>query len=195
MPSYDCRGIDHSGQSISLEREFADEVSARRAMLKGLIDFESGMTISFKEITSIEVVDYEQRKLDKHVLEQADLQRETEAQAKIQSMVESRVNGSLTIQSALLPFVGGEIGINLLSADKFEHATLIGVQFDHFTAQTKDLEISVPYNQILKIIRAPSGRVDLGVFKGSFPLVIHIFDLVVYKGAVGVGFSVPMPDF
>jgi hypothetical protein len=180
---------------MSLEREFADEASARSAMLKGLIDFESGMTIRFKEITAVEVVDYAQRKLDRHVLEQADMQRESEAQAKIQSMVESRVNGSLTIQGALLPFVGGGVGINLLSADKFDHATLTGVQFDHFTAQNKDLEISVPYNQILKIIRAPSGRVDLGAFKGSYPLVIHIFDLVVYKGAVGVGFSVPMSDF
>lgn len=194
MPLYDCRGKDQSGNSVFLEREFPDEASARIAMKTGILDIDSGILIRFKEVSSVAVVDYNQRQIDRRALEQIEIQREAETQKKIETMQGLRSSGHLSIRDTLAPFVECNFGINILNAEKFDGAILTGVQIDHFTAQINDLEISVPYSQIIKIIRSPNGRVNIGAFQGSYHLVVQIFDLVVYKGAVGFGVSTQMPD-
>ena len=66
------------------------------------------------------------------------------------------------------------------------------MQADHFAVKTGDLTLRVPYRHILRLSESSSGRLfKPSVFGGSYPLLIEVFHMVVYRGAVGIGFGVP----
>ena len=92
----------------------------------------------------------------------------------------------------LSEYVSSFIGINVLDPGNTEAAKLVEVQAEYFTLQLRELEIGIPYDQIIKVVRSLHGNVSMGMFKGEFPLVIRVFDFVIYKGAIGFGMSVPI---
>lgn len=120
---------------------------------------------------------------------QAALALQQEKQSEIERL---RANQSFTLKQMLTEHIGKVIGINALDPGTTEAAELVAVQADHFTVQIAGLAISIPYSQIIKIVAAPSGTVAIGTFKGDFPVLLKVFDFAIYKGAIGVGMSVPL---
>jgi hypothetical protein len=98
----------------------------------------------------------------------------------------------LSVKGLLCLNVGKPVAINAVDASKIEGAILVDTQLDHFTVKQEGLLVSIPYAQIVKIISSSNGNVRLGAFQGEYSLVIKVFDFVVYKGAVGLGVSVPV---
>ena len=103
-----------------------------------------------------------------------------------------RENRDLSLKHLLADYVGQLVGINALDPGKMQCAVFIDVQADHFTVELEGLRVAVPYHQIVKILTAPAGVVKLGFFQGQYSMVIRTFDFVVYKGAIGVGISMPV---
>ncbi len=66
MPIFVAQVIDSSGREITVEKSFFDEESARRKLLTGDVDVESGLTIKYQKLLSIQRVDdgYFNRKLE-----------------------------------------------------------------------------------------------------------------------------------
>jgi hypothetical protein len=77
---------------------------------------------------------------------------------------------------------------------KTEAAVLKGVHEDFFIVSHGSMEVNIPYKQIIKVFTSPSEQISTGFFGfgGNFPLVIRVFDFVIYKGAVGV--SIPIGE-
>ena len=103
-----------------------------------------------------------------------------------------RSSHALTLRDYLKEYIGESIGINAIDPSKTVAAKLVDVQQEFFTVQLNGLLHSIPYGQIVKLIRAPQGNVTLGVFKGEFSLVVRVFDFVVYKGGISFGMAIPI---
>lgn len=101
--------------------------------------------------------------------------------------------GKLDFRCLLAPYVGAAIGMNLKDPVKVSNVTLLNVQADHFTVEHEGILVRTPYTQILRLTETiPGSKVGLSAFSRSYDLVVEVFQMVVYKGAVGVGFSIPM---
>lgn len=107
----------------------------------------------------------------------------------IQSALENR---SFSFKQLLVKYIGSFIAINALDPGVTEGAKLVDVQQDYFSVESKGLIVCVPYTQVIKIITSTDGNVSIGTFKGKYPLVIRVFDFVIYKGAIGFGMSIPV---
>ena len=111
---------------------------------------------------------------------------------KLEKISAVRKSGKLTLSTLMSHFLGETVGINILDPGKVDSATLIEVQDDHFTIEAKALHFHVPFNQVIRVVTSPKGAVNTGLFSVDYPLVIKVFDFVIYKGAIGVGFSMPL---
>jgi len=109
--------------------------------------------------------------------------------AKIQ---EEKASQTFSMQKLLSLHVGEIIGINVIDPSMTSSALLLDTQSDHFCVGIKSMHHYIPYSQIIRIVAAPNGSVKSSAGSDDFPLVVTIFDLVIYKGAIGLGFSVPL---
>lgn len=116
-----------------------------------------------------------------------------EAASKQQQRDTAMEHGSACMRDLLRPYVGHRIGINITKAWEPEPAELIGIQEEFFSVRCDNLNHHVPYRQILRVVEAVSGPVTTGTFGNQhYSIVITVFDLVIPKGAVGVGISFPL---
>lgn len=95
-------------------------------------------------------------------------------------------SSQLDLRSHLMQFVGATIGINLKDPVKTHVAILSSAQADHFAVQTDALTVRIPYTQILRVSEVPAANPSDGN-----SIIIEVFHLVVYKGSVGFGLSLP----
>lgn len=122
----------------------------------------------------------------------------TELEERLQKEVminERRSTYSGNFQDLLLPYIGKSVGINVDRPDKLMQCELISANRDFFSVRTYDgRRISIPYKQVLKTIESETGdTLSTGILFGfSADLFIEIFHMVIYKGAIGMGFSFPM---
>jgi hypothetical protein len=90
-------------------------------------------------------------------------------------------------------YIGTDVGINYSEPKEFSSANLLNVTDDFISiyVSEKNVTITYPLQQIVNIVEADGG-VSTGVFfKKRYTVIIEVFHLVVYKGAVG--FSIPIP--
>lgn len=97
-------------------------------------------------------------------------------------------DGELTFRALLGTYLGVEIRINAIDPVKPDVATLSSVQADHFVIEHQGLATHIPYSQILRVSQVRT----LGSNAGTSSLSVEIFHLVVYKGSVSVGMSIPI---
>lgn len=123
----------------------------------------------------------------------AQQQKEHEQARVIKLAAELRKTGQLDLRSVLAPYAGSAIGMNVKDPVKVSEVTLVEVQADHFTVEHEGLLVRTPFAQVLRATEAVQGsKVKPSAFGRSYDLVVEVFHMVVYKGAVGVGFSVPI---
>lgn len=130
---------------------------------------------------------------------------EREAAAATRKAVDDRVKeakeaatrlsdaGNLDLRGLLALHAGLTVGMNANDPTKVIAVTLVSVQADHFTVEVEGRLVRTPYSQILRVTEgADGGTVKASVFGESFDLIVEIFHMVVYKGAVGMGISIPI---
>lgn len=101
--------------------------------------------------------------------------------------------GGASIADLLRASVGEKIGINAANPSEIEPAVLLDAQNDFFTVQIGDLLYHLPYSSVIRIVTASGSSVSVGaILKNQYRLVVKVFDLVIYKGSVGFGLSIPM---
>lgn len=127
----------------------------------------------------------------------AELQkRQGESEQKLNArkaqIKEEKAGSTFSLQKLLSLHVGEIIGINVLDPSKPSSAVLLDTQSDHFCVGIKSMQHYIPYSQIIRVVAAQDGSVKNPAGAEDFSLVVTIFDLVIYKGAVGLGFSVPL---
>lgn len=104
------------------------------------------------------------------------LEQERERIAKVERLISELKN---PIAILLAKHIDESVQLNLTKADSLDTTTLVGVTEVFFTLQMgRGLLVHVPHSQILHILE-PAGK----------PLYLQIVQLVIYKGAVGVGVS------
>ncbi len=108
--------------------------------------------------------------------DETELQKEQELAKKLECLA------TPTLQAALELHKGESISINLLEPTKFEYLTLRHAGIDHFIVSLNEMLHRIPYTQVLNT--AENFR--------SGALVVTINHLVIYKGAVGFGMSIPL---
>jgi hypothetical protein len=89
-------------------------------------------------------------------------------------------------------YLNSQVGINFRTPDKFETAALIGVEQDHFTICDQQVEVCYhfPYRMVLSVAEPRAGaKISTGFFSKKHRLLIQVYHMVIYKGAVGIGFS------
>ncbi len=111
----------------------------------------------------------------------------------MQALETLRSQSKLDLKNLLAAYVGAEIGANLRNPASVESARLASVQEDHFVLECDGMLFHVPYSQIIKAVSAPDRvAVKASVLGNRYPLVLDLFHLVVYKGAIGFGLSAPL---
>ncbi len=100
------------------------------------------------------------------------------------------------LKEILAEHVGFVIAINALAPEKLESCGLKSVGEDCFSVVTqKGLLLHIPYIRILNIVENNDGgsvKVSSGLMSSaSARAVVHIEHMIIYKGAVGFGFSLP----
>lgn len=120
-----------------------------------------------------------------------------DAQQKIQLQKDqlnaARSTGRASIADVLRAYLGRQVGINVRNPAEIEAAILVDVQGDFFTVQVDELVYHMPYASVLRVVAGGESAVSVGaLLKNNYSLVITVFDLVIYKGSIGVGLSVPL---
>ena len=92
----------------------------------------------------------------------------------------------------LTRYISRYVGINYRGTKKFERALLTRVSDDFLTifAEEKQTNITFPLRHVLSIVEAEKGVSTGVIFRDEFCVVIEVFHVVVYSGAVGV--SIPL---
>lgn len=103
-------------------------------------------------------------------------------------------SGSLSLRELISKYKGQNIAIDALKASELESAVLSDVQSDYITVDIRNLQVHIPYSQIIRVISSKNNEISIGFFKGNYPLVIRVFDFVIYKGAIGFGISMPIDN-
>lgn len=123
----------------------------------------------------------------------AALEKQADAQHKKDQLNVARSSGRASIADLLRVHIGRPVGINARNPAQIDAAILVDVQSDFFTVQVDELEYHLPYTSVLRVIGAKEDAVSVGtILKSNYQLVITVFDLVIYKGFVGVGLSIPL---
>jgi hypothetical protein len=105
---------------------------------------------------------------------------------------ESQRSGSQLLLESLRPYVAQTIGVNAKDPTKVIEVVLFGVQGDHIEIEYDGMVMKIPAMQILRItLPAPGHSIKTSVFGKEYNLVIEIFHMVIYKGSVGIGVSIP----
>ena len=98
-----------------------------------------------------------------------------------------------TLAQLLASHVGQEVGINALDPEKIVAAKLADVQADYFSVLVTGLNVSIPFSQVIRVVKADQGAVKVGAILGAqYGLLIRVYDFVVYKGSIGV--SMPLSN-
>lgn len=100
-----------------------------------------------------------------------------------------------SMQSLLQYFVGQRIGINYDDATKTKQAKLVAAASDHFsvTSDKTGLIYHFPYSGITGLVEGAEGGVRSGVIFGFEAMIfVSVYHQVVYKGAIGFGFGIPL---
>lgn len=106
-------------------------------------------------------------------------------------IAQKQTDGSFSVKSLLTCLIGEQIGINVNDPDKVTAALLTDVHEDHFVVEIDGTLYHIPLSQIIRIARSSSGVKVSGVFSGQiFPVIVKVFDLVIYKGGIGVGIGI-----
>jgi hypothetical protein len=130
---------------------------------------------------------------ERHAFSAAQQQREQERASAIKLAEQLRQAGKLDLRSVLASHTGSAIGMNLKDPVKVSEVTLVDVQADHFAVESEGVLVRTPYAQVLRATEAVQGsKVKPSAFGRSYDLVLEVFHMVVYKGAVGVGVSIPI---
>jgi hypothetical protein len=81
------------------------------------------------------------------------------------------------------------VGVNHRDPKKFERVLLTLVTDEFFSVLIPDTKttISFPLRYILRVTEAETA-VSGGIFQEKFPVIIQVFHLVIYSGAVGISF-------
>lgn len=100
------------------------------------------------------------------------------------------------LKDILTKHVGYVVAINATNPEKLESCGLKEAGDDCFSVVTqKGLLIHIPYSRILSVVENNEGgplKVG-GMFSSAKTLaVIHIEHMVIYKGAIGFGFQIPV---
>ena len=129
-----------------------------------------------------------QQSLEKALEVQEEIDQRLAALARATSL------GQATIADLIRGCIGERIGINVVDPAEAETAMVISVQQEFFTVEIKDFLYHVPFSSVLRIVAAANGSALKGALN-HYPhrLVVKVFDLVIYKGSVGVGFGVSFP--
>lgn len=99
--------------------------------------------------------------------------------------------GRLDFRQVFAPHAGTNIGMNVKDPSRFDGVVLVSVQVDHFVVSSEDLLVRTPYSQILRVTEAAgTGGVKATTFGRPYSVIVEVFHLVVYKGAVGL--SIPI---
>jgi hypothetical protein len=133
---------------------------------------------------------HEAESANKEAIELAEAARQVVAQQRAETKTAAAAlasSGRLSFREYLAQYAGTSIAINVADPVHAETALLRSSQADHFEVQHGDSVFRIPYAQILKISERTSKD-----SKARVALVIEIFHLVVYKGSVGFGFSLPL---
>lgn len=94
--------------------------------------------------------------------------------------------GQLSYKAVLDRYLLADIGMNLAAPDKLVKVNLLDAQIDHFSVCHENLISRIPYGQIIRVTEPKLGAViSTGLFAREFQLIVEVFHLVVYKGAVG----------
>jgi len=94
----------------------------------------------------------------------------------------------------LTRYIDREIGINHKEPKEFSSAVLSQVTDDFISVYLpeKQITISYPLQYVLNVVEAERG-ISTGFFFGKqYVVLIEVFHLIVYNGAVGVGVSLPI---
>ena len=87
-----------------------------------------------------------------------------------------------------------EIGINYdqNEPDKYNKALLKSIGADHFVVEGKnDLSYYIPFRYILNIVEPTHGdTIAVGILLRKFSILVQIYHMVIYKGAIGVSMPV-----
>jgi hypothetical protein len=92
----------------------------------------------------------------------------------------------------LARYLNRYVGVNYRDTKKFERALLTRVSDDFFTvfAAENKTSISFPLRHVLSVVEADKGVTTGMIFRDQFCVVIEVFHVVVYSGAVGI--SIPL---
>lgn len=98
-----------------------------------------------------------------------------------------------SLSQLLKQYVGEMVGVNHSDPAKVEPATLVAVNADFFSVQIPDgLLCHFPLRMVLSVTTGSSGgSVQTGGFfsKREYQVVIQVYHMVIYTGAVGVSFE------
>lgn len=104
-------------------------------------------------------------------------------------------NVGTTLRDTIGACCGKKIGINISYPNRVDSAILSSAHADHFIVEADGLFRHIPYTQIVRMISAAKGQVNLGMFKGKFPLIIKISALASASGGFSMsGISVPLGE-
>ena len=87
-------------------------------------------------------------------------------------------------------YIDQEIGINVEKPTRYQKAKLVEVTEDYLTVllENKGLYFTFPLRWVLNIITAKEGSISVGILGKNYSVVIEVYHLIVYSGALGVGF-------
>jgi hypothetical protein len=109
-------------------------------------------------------------------------EKETARKQRLEQLDARRKSGTLSLRDLLGHFRGETIGVNALLPGSIESATLLDVQVDHFTVWVNGVHVHIPFSQVIRAVTSPDGKVSAGLIAGDYPLVVKVFDYVIYKG-------------
>jgi hypothetical protein len=119
-------------------------------------------------------------------------ERLAEREALSKSIKAGGGSEGFSLASLLRLCVGKTIGINVPDPGKAEGALLRGVFEDFITLERGGIEYHIPIAQIIRVTTQANAAGSGVAWNAAFPALVQVFDLIIYKGATGIGFSVPV---
>jgi hypothetical protein len=143
-----------------------------------------------KSLHSAQVQAGNERELATH---KAAEQLQLVAQQKAEALLAACSTGNAKITDLLRALIGQKVGINLTNPAEYTGAILVDVQGDFFSVKIDDLTHHVPLASVLRVISAGAADVSVGaILTGQFRVLIKVFDMIIYKGSVGIGIGIPL---
>jgi hypothetical protein len=98
------------------------------------------------------------------------------------------------ILNSLSQYILRPIGVNFKKPNQYNKAILLHLSRDSFTIQPAetDYKITFPIRNIISISEYKNGFYSDGVISEQFDVVVQVYQMVFYSGAVGVSFGFPI---